>query len=116
MKEKLTTELLAQIDNVIGIYESLRAQSQYDDLSDLKDEEPNKVLTMSRSAIERIGGKGSVYVRQAEAALNKNGHDNAYNIPILAGILEALRADLEAGYLSSVKELIHGEVFGDSPR
>jgi len=113
MKEKLTTELIAQLDNVIGLYTSLRNQAQYDDLSDLRGTQTNKFLTMSRSAIERIGGKGSVYVRQAEAALNKFGHDNPYNTQILGGIIEALKADLEAGYLSSVEELIHGEVFGD---
>jgi hypothetical protein len=113
MKEKLTTELLAQLDNVIKLYKLLRSRSNYDDLSDLKGAETNKVLTMSRSAIERVSGKGSVYVRQAEASLDKFGHQNPYNITILGGILEALKADLEAGYLSSMEELIHGEVFGD---
>jgi len=105
MKEKLKKELLAQLDNVIGLYKSLRSQAKYDDLSDLKDDaKTSQVITMFRSAIERISGKGSVYVRQAVASSN---------IPILVGILEALKADLEAGYLLSVEELIHGEVFGD---
>ena len=113
MKEQLTKELLEQLDNLIGLYNSLRGRSQYDDLSDLKDAEPNKFLTMARAAIERVGGKGSVYVRQAEASLDKFGHQNPYNIPILGGIIEALKSDLESGYVISVQELIHGEIFGD---
>jgi len=113
MKEQLTEELLVQLNNLIELYKSLREQSQYDDLSDLKDAETNKFLTMARSAIERIGGKGSVYVRQAEASLDKFGHQNPYNIPILGGIVEALKADLSAGYIISLQELIHGEIFGD---
>jgi hypothetical protein len=32
---------------------------------------------------------------------------------LLVGILGALRADYEAGYLSTVEELIHADVFGD---
>ena len=34
-------------------------------------------------------------------------------MPKIVGVVTALQADLKAGYLKTVPELIHGEIFGD---
>ena len=113
MSNQLLDSLLSQLDNVIDMYRGLRSKSKYDDLSDLKGPETNKLLTMARATIERIGGKNSVYTRQAETALDKYGTDSFRNIVILGGIVEALKEDLLAGNLRTIQELIHAELFAD---
>ena len=47
------------------------------------------------------------------ATIEKVGEVNAYNIPHVAGILGALRAAYASGYLATVAELIHADVFAD---
>ncbi len=43
--------------------------------------------------------------------MTKFGETNCYNVQLLAGILQALRADYEAGYLKTIEELIHADIF-----
>ena len=66
------------------------------------------------AAIQRITGDSSAYSKQAEDIGKKYGpqlpKDRA---GLLVGIMQALSDDLKAGYLKSVEELIHGELFGD---
>ena len=38
---------------------------------------------------------------------------DGYRLSMIVGVVEALHADLKAGYLKTISELIHGEVFGD---
>jgi hypothetical protein len=64
------------------------------------------------AAIERLTPTGSVYRSQAEAVLKATPHASE-NVLALAGIAEALKADYRAGYMTSVEELVHADVFGD---
>ena len=113
MDSKFSDMFIQQCDTLISKYRELRGRSQFEDLSDLENAASNQLITQIRAAVERIAGRDSVYVKQVESALEKYGHNNAYNVPILGGILEALRADLEAGYLKTVEELIHADLFAD---
>ena len=106
-------EVVRQIDVHLDLWRQARGRSKYDDLSDLTDAETNAILTRLAAAIDRLAPDGSRYQKNAHAALAKYGESNSYNIQLLVGILEALRADYEAEYLSSVQELIHAEIFGD---
>ena len=58
--------------------------------------------------VHRVAGPSSIYA----ADIERNGAD-AIIIPRIVGVVVALQADLKAGYLKTVSELIHGEVFGD---
>lgn len=113
MSNKISESLINQLDEVIITYKKLRNQSKYDDFSDLKGPETNKLITRARAAVERISGSKSVYTKQIEAAIDRFGSSNPYNIPILGGIVEALKEDLQAGYLVSLQELIHADLFSD---
>jgi hypothetical protein len=61
------------------------------------------------TTIDRLASSQSTYVRQANETTGFPGHV----ILTLAGILQALRSDVEAGYLESLTQLVHAEVFAD---
>jgi len=113
--DELTQQFLNQLDSIVEAYEGLRKQSKYDDLSDLGKSVAYDLITKSRAAIERVSGRESAYSRQLEEVLSierKYVHDYD-RLAMIIGIVQSLHADLQAGYLSSVSELIHGEVFAD---
>ena len=62
------------------------------------------------AAIERYAAVGTPYVNRARDIKSPNPN---YMLMQLSGILEALRADYAAGYLQTVEELIHADVFAD---
>ncbi len=106
-------EIFKQIDAHIDLWRAARARSQYDDLSDLSDADTSQILTRMASAIDRLAPEGSRHKKNAHASIKRHGETNCFNIQIFAGILQALRSDYEAGYLKSVEELIHADVFSD---
>ena len=106
-------EIVKQIDTHLELCQTARARSKYDDLSDLGESETTLILTRLAAVIGRLSPEGSQYKQNAHAVLAKYGETNPYNIQLLVGILQALRADYEAGYLRSVEELIHADIFGD---
>jgi hypothetical protein len=59
-------------------------------------------FTRMKAAIDRLAPADSVY--------RDSGKNDVANT---AGSLQALRADYEAGYLETYRELIHGETFSD---
>lgn len=111
--KNLKEACLKQVDDVLDLYSQLKSRSKYDDLSDLSKIESNKFITLTLATIDRIVGNRSIYFSQAESFLKKYGSDNTYNIPMLSGILEALKNDLTKDYLSNISELIHAELFSD---
>lgn len=105
--------IIDEIDSVLKTYADYSASSKYDDLSDMKREVTNEVLTLLAATIDRTSTKNSVYRQQAEAAYSQYGRDNSHIITILTGVLRALKADYVAGRLISVTELVHADVFSD---
>ena len=104
--------ILHQIDTALKRWANARSRSQYDDCSDLGIEVP-EIVTILAATIERLAPPGSRYTENARAALKKYGENEAYNLIVLPGILKALRSDYEAGYLRSIFEIIHGDIFSD---
>lgn len=104
--------ILRQIDTVLEKWMEARSRSKYEDCSDLGIEVP-ELITILAAAIERLAPPRSRYAEHARAALKKSGENEAHNLTVLPGILKALRADYEAGYLRSIHEIIHGDIFGD---
>lgn len=105
--------ILAQIDSVLAVYESGKRTSEYEDLSDHGDTYTSELITRLAATIDRLSPPGSQYRVSADTALREYGVGNAYNIPILAGALKALRADYAAGYLQRVEDIVHADVFSD---
>jgi hypothetical protein len=61
------------------------------------------------ATIERLGA-GTPYTKSAGAALRIH---STKVLHALRGILQSLRDDIEAGYLTTIAELIHADVFAD---
>jgi hypothetical protein len=67
------------------------------------------------SAIHRLAPPGSVYIRNLKVYESRLESYTSLTLamdPVL-GILQALRNDYESGYLQSVVELVHAEIFAD---
>lgn len=105
--------IVQQIDSLLTEYELIRQRSKYDDLSDLNGIVISEAVTRLNAAIVRLSPSGSVHRDGAESLMKQHGITNGYSIEPLVGILRALKADHIAGYLFSVEELIHSDVFAD---
>jgi hypothetical protein len=65
------------------------------------------------AAIERIA-PGSVHERAARTVEGENRRHWGYGAVVsLLGVLVALRRDVEAGYMQTIQELVHADVFSD---
>jgi hypothetical protein len=65
-----------------------------------------------RSAIRRIGGEGSTYDVEADRAIADPRKDE-FKVETIAGVAQALYNDLRSGYLRTLREIHHAEVFSD---
>jgi hypothetical protein len=105
-------QAIAQIDTLLAEVEKARNASQYDDLSGgLPDDEMRQIHTRLRAAIDRLSAPGSRYAQQADKVEEHGFVGN--QILDLGGILQAMRADFDAGYIQTFEELVHSSVFED---
>ena len=109
----LADQVLLQLDSVISACEGVRSQSRYDDLSDLKGVATSEAVARMQATIARLAPAGSPHRIAADEILRRYGVGNGYAVGLLLGILRAMRMDYAAGYLSSVAELIHADLFAD---
>ncbi len=102
-----------QLGEVVSEYEAALTRSRHDDASDVLSKVMVRDLqTRCLAAIQRAGGRSSVYAESADS-LGKT-RDNEYNhLAAQIGVAKSLLSDIKNGYLRSAEELIHGEVFGD---
>lgn len=94
---------IAQIDAALAAYKAALAESEYSDLGDLPSAMVTMVVTRCMATVDRIAPPSSRY-RKAIAD---------ETISSAVGALQALRQDYEAGYIASLPELIHAELFSD---
>ncbi len=112
MNASLIKQLVEQLNSIAETYKGLKSQSKYDDLSDLGNPTAHNLITRSTAAIERASGRDSAYSRQVQEILARKTYDFD-KLSMIIGVVESLAADIQAGYLSSASELIHGEIFSD---
>ncbi len=102
--------VLSQIDVVLSEFRRAQSSAQHDDFSGgLSKEELQTIATRLMATIVRLAPRDSTYV---ERAMGINGH-HGYVVQNLGGILQALRDDIEAGYIDTITELVHADVFAD---
>lgn len=104
--------VLAQIDDVLGEWKALASRSRDSDYGDVPDVEGVRFITRAHAVVRRISRQPSAHVDHAEAIVARGGFAG-YMASHLAGVVDALRADVAAGYLDELSALIHGELFGD---
>lgn len=105
--------ILRQIDGVLDKWNSLKSRARYSDCSDLPDDEITEIITLIDSTINRLTTEGSRYRENAQSLIDRYGADSSFAVSSLPGILKALRHDYENGFLNSVQELIHSDLFAD---
>ncbi len=101
--------VLGQIDTLLNEYRQMEAASIYDDLSDLKSG-VEQLVVRCQAAVDRLTVRTGSHRAEADAT---KAHAAIQRLPLLIGVLAAMRADIEAGWLVSVEEVLHAETFAD---
>ena len=105
--------IVKQLEDIASEYHQYLNQSQHDDASDvISNTKVQQMLTRTLAAIERATGKSSVYFEQAKNILASKNHSWGH-LAALIGIAESAKLDIDSGYMVSLEELIHSEVFSD---
>jgi hypothetical protein len=106
MNSNLISQYISHLDSIVQTHDSCIQE----DNNEIPDRVAYNLLTRSKEAIEKIGGKESYYSQQSEEVLSENWAVT-YKVTVLIGIVEALRDDIKTGFLVSFSELVRGEVF-----
>ena len=101
----MKAEFLKHLDDVLDKYQSIKNQ---DDL-----EVAFNFFAFASAAIRRVTGDNSSYWQQANALIQSKNLFDSGKIQALAGIVKALRENVDKGYIHSIEELVHGDLFTD---
>ena len=101
-----------QLNSIIEEYKSFQQKSQHNDLSDLPKNARQSLVTKGIAAIHRISGSNSTYSNEVDRLLKNHPKLHLHTSSIM-GVVQALRDDIKAGYIASLVELVHGDVFAD---
>ena len=113
-KQNLTQKFISQLEAIIDEFNGFKVKAKYDDLSDVVDPVTTQTfLARARASIARLSGTESAYSKQLETVLKRTDTYDSQKVAMAIGIVTALLVDLKSGYLTSLQELIHGEVFAD---
>lgn len=106
-------QILKQFEPIQAKFNELKARSKYGDLNDLPDHEVTELQAICISCIHRVAGTNSPYAQQAQEALSRHKRFSSGAVVEVYGIVRGLRADAAAGHLSTLRELIHADLFAD---
>lgn len=102
-----TNVFVGQLYALIAVYVAMQKLSNYkDDLRDQPAPHRQSLITRSIAAIRRISGDNSTYSSTLKGSLST--HPSS-----VMGVVQALRDDLDAGYVQSLVEIAHADVFSD---
>ncbi len=105
---------LEQLDLVLHTYKTIDESARYSDFSDVPFHIYGQFRASAIAVVNRIAGSNSIYAKEINILPMHRDHSvNNSNIPVIAGIVMALRDDVARDFLESARELIHGELFGD---
>ena len=107
--------VLAEIDSVLAEYQVVETQYQESFQGSAYIDAPiqvaTRLLTLLRAAINRLSPPNASYTRQADNAEITSNPNHAARL--LAGILQAIRADYAADRIKTFAELVHSDLFAD---
>jgi len=113
IREELKEEYINQIKEILEDYKKIVPiiSMAFSPPTERRNE-IHSIITRVITAIERITTKKSEYYKRAEELLKKNEFDRKKVVHVI-GVLEGLYKDLDADYLKSLSEIIHGDIFTD---
>lgn len=103
---------IKQLDSLLDVYRDMQRSSRHEDLSDLPQHERQSLLTRCLGATDRIAGAKSTYSKEVQRLI-KESPALHWQLPVVIGVVKALRDDLDAGYFERFVDLVHAEVFSD---
>ena len=101
-----------QLDVLIKAFDVMAKQSKFNDLSDFPKPERQSLITRAVAAVSRISGQNSIYSNEIERTI-KQDPQLAKHTTAIMGIAKALKEDLEAGFIQSLTEIVHADIFSD---
>lgn len=104
-----TQDIIKQLDTLLADYDTYANQSAVPESADRLND--GRILAnRMHAAIERNTLPGSSYAQHANRFRD---HRVRFRLPELRSVISALRADLAAGWLASVVELVHADTHND---
>lgn len=97
--------ITAQIKDLLKAYEAYMIKEP-----PYSTAEAVELIVRMEAAIERLAPRSSRYVQEAET-FRRN--DQRPRMVRLAGVLKALKEDVNEGWLQTVEELVHADTFSD---
>lgn len=107
-----TTIFITALEQLVEDWRIEISKCRHDDYSDMEESISSQLTARALAAITRASGKNSIYIEEANRYIVQGGFPTYILRPII-GVAEALLADLKAGYIQSMEEIIHGEIFAD---
>ena len=102
-----------QLQEIVSEYDAALARSSHSDASDvLTHTQVADMRTRCAAAIERVSGSTSPYYLNMREFGKAHGHEWIY-LSREIGVARALLSDMQNGYIQSVAELLHGDLFAD---
>jgi hypothetical protein len=110
-----TQVVLKQFDSIEALYNSMNTSIQRGEFGAWYPDEgtPAQFHAVCLSCIDRIAGSDSPYGKLADECLVRHRIDQVTCCQALFGIVQGLKRDVKAGYLTTLRELVHAEVFSD---
>jgi hypothetical protein len=109
----MTTSFEEELDGLIQEHRTALSQSRHEDASDtISEGRVFQLQTRCLAAIERAAGRNSIYFEQAKSLLSTKNHAWGHLLGQI-GVVESLLHNMRSGYLKTLEELVHGEIFGD---
>jgi hypothetical protein len=108
--EAMKATVLRQLDQILEEAREVLATSE---ASPANEALATRLITRALAAVERIAGKKSVHLRQATEFAVKDTWGYRPSARLVASVVEALRADVEGGFIATLAEQIHGDLFAD---
>lgn len=106
------TKVIEQLKKIIETGNCHFPPSRGNDYAEPSANDLQYLVTSAIAAIDRIAGRSSAYARSADDCM-ATGAFYSRRVHALMGVVEALKTDIEAGYLATLRELVHAELFAD---
>jgi hypothetical protein len=102
-----------ELEKIIKDYRDAVGKSQHADASDVLGlSQVTSLQARCSAAIERASGRKSSYYERVSAPFAQKTHE--WNrLAMQVGVVDSLLHDIRGGFLKSLEELIHGDLFSD---
>jgi hypothetical protein len=101
-----------QLEMIVKEYADLKSRCKYDDGSDIGETVIRDLQTRCFAAIQRASGTDSIYYKKASEIGETNTHVYEH-VAGQVGVVKSLLSDIRNGFLKSLEEIIHGDLFAD---